>query len=533
MFVRVVGPGDKGEGEGGHPSASGGSSPLWMRVLALEIFRGLCSDFSLMIKFYERYDVPKKKSAGKEGSSVFGDLMMALNRLSTEKHGILGVGAAIIYGSSLSPITIPGAGVATSSVSSSSNAGMLDSAVEMGLGLAQVAGSVVGNTVAAGGSTSASLAVSTASMKLQCIDQLDKAESPPIPDTYLYLLALQCLCSLAEGFATHALAIHANIITSSAHRKASAPPESPPRAPSVIQLSKLDQSDPKVASLLTIKEMGETSWPALLASLSFFISTSLDDELFAEVVSALQSFTSVCGVVGLDTPREAFLTSLCKFAVPPSVVAHIAALDSTPTKSSTSVLGAGVVDSLGLGPAASLPVGLSSRNYACLKALLSVAELLAGSLNTIWFAVFETLQNVDFVIRANVIRSKKRLSSAGSPISPLRPSMLLGVLTSHSNPTATNELDETSIQASINKLFEVSKTLDDDSFKWFVGGLCRLNGEMVGIPMNENGAVQDVPMTAGLASPGLNENGIRRRASGISTIRTLVSHVLGLQSNMH
>lgn len=534
MFVRVISPGDKGDGEGGHPAGPGaGSSPLWMRVLALEIFRGLTGDFSLMIKFFERYDATKARTGN--GSTVFSDLMTAFNRLATEKPAALGVGSAVLYGSSLGPI------LGTHSGSSNTNLSLVDSAMEMGLGLAQVAGSVVGSSVGAvaGAGLAPGLSVSTATLKLQCIDQLDKADAPPIPETYIFLLALQCLSSLSDGFATYSLAAYSSIL-------ANQPRESSSRSPSGLDWSTVDKSDPKVSSLLAVRDMAQISWPALLASLSFFMSTSLDDELFSDTVSALQNFTSVCGVLGLDTPREAFLTSLCKFAIPPSVVSHMATLETSgPTKVSTNVLSAGV-ESLGLGPAAPLAVGLSSRNFACLKALISVAQYLAGSLGPIWFAVFETLQNADFVIRMNTNRNKQKRSigpGAGAatassvPTSGRSASMALSsaslgaVLAPAKIPVLPTEADEQAIQASISKLFEVSKTLDDDAFKWFVGALCRLNGEMIGIPMSENGEIAKVPPGSALSSPAnpdgpvavAGQAGNRRRSSGISTIRTLVS----------
>ncbi|KAK4704567.1 hypothetical protein P7C70_g1641, partial [Phenoliferia sp. Uapishka_3] len=528
MFVRVIGPGDKGDGEGGHPAGPGaGSTPLWMRVLALEIFRGLCSDFGLMIKFYDRYDARKKN--GGAASSVFSDLMTAFNRLATEKPAVLGVGAAVLYGSSLAPI-IPGGHSLpsnSSSVSLGGAAGMIDSAMEMGLGLAQVAGSVVGSSVGAvAGTIPPGLSISTATLKLQCIDQLDKADAPPIPETYIFLLALQCLASLSDGFATYTLSAYSAILSA---RTRSAG-ETASRAPAALDWSTLDASDPKAASLLTVKDMAETSWPALLASLSFFIATSLDDDLFADVVSALQNFTSVCGVLGLQTPREALLTSLCKFAVPPAVVSHMVLQDLNPAaKAPVSVLSAGV-ESLGLGPAAPLPVGLSSRNFACLKALLSVSQYLAGSLDSIWFAVFETLQNADFVIRTNAARTKKRAATSAPPatpprggggvVSPLSPTTSRSLSSPNSSiPVVPTEADEVAIQASIAKLFEVSRSLDDDAFKWFVGGLCRLNGEMIGLSMAEDGSVLEVS-PGSLPSPA-SEAPNRRRSSGMNTLRTV------------
>ncbi|KAG1863602.1 hypothetical protein DFJ58DRAFT_774004 [Suillus subalutaceus] len=39
-------------------------------------------------------------------------------------------------------------------------------------------------------------------MKLQFIDQLDKADLPSVPKAYIYLLAVQCIVSLCEGLAS-------------------------------------------------------------------------------------------------------------------------------------------------------------------------------------------------------------------------------------------------------------------------------------------------------------------------------------------
>ncbi|KAG2043321.1 hypothetical protein BDR03DRAFT_941088 [Suillus americanus] len=34
------------------------------------------------------------------------------------------------------------------------------------------------------------------------VDQLEKANSPPIPEAYIYLLAVQCIVYLCEGLAS-------------------------------------------------------------------------------------------------------------------------------------------------------------------------------------------------------------------------------------------------------------------------------------------------------------------------------------------
>ncbi|GAA5982187.1 hypothetical protein JCM5350_003486 [Sporobolomyces pararoseus] len=579
MFVRIIAPaatdGTSSSGEGGHPAGPGsGTSPLWMRVLALEIFRGLCGDFELMMKFYQRYDAAasdqsKGKGKGKsneggvtEGSTIFSDLMTAFNRLATERPAVLGTGNAVLYGSSMGPSTLSHHHSSTASLSTSnlsspekgggSGSAMIDSAMEMGLGLAHAAGSVVGSGVAGAVAGAASVGLhatspnsiglnaSTASMKLQCIDQLDKADPPAIPETYIFLLALQCLAALADGFSTFTLTTYSSILSERA--KSTGKPIG--KAPAAIEWEESqDEEDLKIVSLRIVKEMAETSWPALLASLSFFIATSLSDDLFTDIVSALQSFTCVCGVLNLSTPREAFLTSLCKFAIPPSVVSHIASQDSIhqskPTSSSaaataTAVLSAGA-ESLGLtSSSTSLPVGLSSRNLACLKALLAVSNYLAGSLGKTWFSVFEALQNADFVLKTTASKGKKRsTSTTPSSSAPATPSSRSGgsSATNNSNsntggdsteatkfPAVPTEADEQAIQRGIAALFEVSKALEDQAFKEFVGALCRLNGEMVGITMNDDGTVkEDEESKSGISSPMETPEKNRRRSSGIST----------------
>ncbi|GAA5977223.1 hypothetical protein JCM11641_003881 [Rhodosporidiobolus odoratus] len=636
MFIRVVGPGDKGEGEGGHPAgpAAGASAPLWMRVLALEIFRGLCGDFNLMVKLYARYDAATREAStgagagigrGKGGSTVFSDLMTAFNRLATEKPTALGVGAAVVYGSSLGPTfssaspvgppsAVPAAAPSTSTLGAVTGSHLVDSAMEMGFGLAQAAGSVVGSAAAAAGAVAAqaggtgsgggpplpSLSTFTASMRLQCIDQLDKADPPPVPDTYIFLLALQCLSALADGFATYALSAYGEVLARQARVGGKESARSvAPRALDWAALAD-SSSDPQIASLKVVRSMAETAWPALLASLSFFISTSLSDDLFADVLTSLQNFTSVLGVLNLETPREAFLTSLCKFAMPPAVVSHFASSQdhflstsshaskpsSAAAAAATAVLSAGA-ESLALLATASgvtsqlpssqsltmttttttNPIGLSSRNLSCLRALLSVAHYLAGSLGYSWFAVFETLQNAEFVLRATAAgaggggRARRRNVAGGMapPGTPGRSSAVGGAAGSTGSGGATaplgggggggggdtgdsqpipvlpTEADELAIQTSIAKLFEVSKTLEDEAYRMFVGALCRLSGEMIGVQMGEDGSVVNRGTGgggeegggggSGTTTPGNTPDRSRRRSSGISTVKTRMGGV--------
>jgi hypothetical protein len=198
-------------------------------------------------------------------------------------------------------------------------------------------------------------------------------------------------------------------------------------------------------------------------------------------------------------------------------------------------------ENLGLtGPA--LAPGLSERNMACLKVLLSCALFLAGSLGESWFGILEALQNADYVLNAKGLQSAPvrrnsafSISSGGTPGSRSA---------SGSAPTGTNaqqagprhplltDLDAESVQNAIQRLFDASKNLEDLAFQNFVNALCKLSSEMVGMQSDVGPAMSlgDIGSSEELASPtslspatGLSPaTAHRRRVSGIHLPRTLV-----------
>ncbi|PLW12876.1 hypothetical protein PCANC_17545 [Puccinia coronata f. sp. avenae] len=445
-----------------HSEGPNEPAPIWLRVLALEIFRGLCVDFDLLLKIYERYDLRRTD----QSSGLFTILMGTFNRLASEKPTLLGINQDIAAGTS---------SYHTSSTAHPGVQGMIDGVVGIAT---QAAAPLVG-------AQQGGLSLATAAMKLQCIDQLDKAEAPVIPETYVYLLALQCICNVAEGFAGFALTQHEEFRHSRSNNTSD---DTPP--PSFILPIDEFKAGPNRERLKMTKSMADASWPALLASLNFFVSTNLDEELFNETLSAMQSFTYVCGILDLTTPRDAFLLSFCKFAVPPAILANLITegTSGTPTKASHSVLS---VDTLGLG-APHLPTYFSPRSLLFLRTLLSVAQYLSGVLGTSWYTVFETLQNADYVLAAKL---KKRTTQPSSQ-----------------NPNNTSSTsDESMIQASIQKLFDCSRNLDSNAFNSFVTALCRLSSETVGLPAESSGATEITPKTLTFDT--------RRKASGVPNLR--------------
>lgn len=258
--------------------------------------------------------------------------------------------------------------------------------------------------------------------------------------------------------------------------------------------------------------MAESAWPALLAALSYGISTNLSDTLFADVLSALSDYTVACGLLSLTTPRDAFLNTLGKYAVPPPAVSAMQAyLDGPATPRNNSV-----VDSLGMGvgaltglPLASVagPPGLSERNMACLKSMVTTTRILAGSLDErAWHEILETLQNANYMLGAAGSAAAKKPGMGrrgthalmspqlgGSPGKRKASETGIGVAggsgtdggaisgdAAVQRPAVFDDLDAESVQSMIAVLFDGTRDLDDAAFRGFVAALCRLSEDMIG-----------------------------------------------------
>jgi len=374
------------------------------------------------------------------------------------------------------------------------------------------------------------------------IDQLDKADAPAIPESYLYLLAVQCIVSLCEGFASFSGPIYSNL----AIQRPRAAGDALVRAPPALDLATLPQNE-QTYHLRIVQSVVAQAWPALLAALSFVIATNLSDELFVDVLASYQAMTNVSGMLGLTTPRDAFITSLSKFAVPTRVVSSIETWVEHPPvtpRSATAALSEG----LGLG-GPSQPPGLSERNMACLKVLLGCALFLAGSLGESWYAVLEALQNADGVLTMMAKAgthtpgaSKKGLFSAGhpGPGGGVQPSRSVSLSVSQPGPSSAavssvkhpllSDLDVDTMQLSVQRLFDSSKNLEDLAFRDFVSALCKLSSEMVGmqtseiIPVNLSESGEDASGFLSVSNRSQESVAHRRRVSGIYIPKNLVSN---------
>lgn len=313
------------------------------------------------------------------------------------------------------------------------------------------------------------------------------------------------------------------------------------KAPSALDIPTLAADDSVSSStkhvLRSVHGMIENGWPGLLAALSFVVATNLSDSLFADALQSYLNVANVSGMLGLTIPRDAFLTSLAKFAIPSRVVSSIEAYSYVEPATPRIASASGPSSSEGSGAPGAQAPGLSERNMACLKILVTSAMFLAGSLGPSWFDILETLQNADYVLTSKGQRpagSSKQVAS-NVPHSP-GPSNRSASVAAASNVAQPQiplfvDLDAESVQRSIQRLFDSSKNLDDNAFHDFVSALCRLSSEMIKMQSSPEtviaspvGSEHDYDRRS-LSAPGSSHQDAaahRRRISGIHLPRTLV-----------
>ncbi|KAI8578525.1 hypothetical protein K450DRAFT_272753 [Umbelopsis ramanniana AG] len=442
MFVKVLEP----------------DHPLWQRVLAMEIFRGVCADPTLIRSIYNWYD--KQASS----TDIFQDMITGFGRLAAEKPQLLGV-----------------------------NQGGRES-LDSGQGSYLLHSSSQNLSAAEPG-----LSTSASTMRIQCIDQLDKADPPSIPETYLYYLALVCLNTLADGMAGYVLPIFASGSHKLNGSMSASTADDHHLGKDTVSPQK---DDPDVAeNIVLVTDMATVAWPGLLAAMSFYLSAKLDEDLFQAVMRSYQNFTNVCGALKLTVPRDAFLTNLCRNAVPtiPMISTSRSETNIAGSSSSLSTLASGALSYSELSAQQQqmlANIALSEKNLYCLRVLLNVAMFLGNMLDQSWYLVLETLQQADFLLFS---RPSQKGSSSSNPPTPVRrqTSTLTLSTATHLSPqqaaqaaaNATADADHiTLISASMGRIFDNTKYLDDGSFVAFTKALCRMSSEASGAPFSDTDA---------------------------------------------
>jgi len=421
---------------------SGLTTHPWQRILVMEVIRSLTADFTFLRNLWRWYD------ATQSGSSVFSKLIEGLHRLVTENPQILGRGSQQMSGSAAASINRR---QSRSSIDQGYTGGLYEAA-------AGFANAAIGGVLAPNSPEGTGLSFEASAPSMQTIDQLDKAEAPVTPPTYVYLLAMQSLVNISQAFSSHILPIYSSFVNSR--------PKNSPRAPPPLDLGSMKGTARK--DMEAAVAMVNAAWTSLLASFTFLLSSRCDDAVFAEVLTALRNFTNVTGVLSLQTPRDAFIASLLKFAVPRPVVAAVAAQRLGAHASTTA------------GANAQRP-GLQTRNLACLKALTQISHYLSGMLQERWLEVLEGLCDAEFVIQRTMSGSKAAAdasppqSTRSLPSAQFSGSSLGTIDPRTGQPLLLSDLDADHLLSDIRHIFENSTALDTAALVAFLHALCQLS----------------------------------------------------------
>ena len=449
--------------------------PSWKRNLCMEIFRSIYAETRLFLELYAEYDSVEDRKP------IIRDSFAAFVRLATEKPSKIGLGQQ-----STAPAGQSSTGLDTSMDQAALEAGVAGIIGTGSLGVAEV--NVPG------------ISVQLSSLKTPCLDQLDKAEAPVVPETYVYSLVLTCLNNMADGLAKCVLPLSIHQVSKERRRRKvrggvvedsplSPDPDGRSNEPSArpiltrsmsyrkrsVPLNPLDLTASSSYSMVKVAaSLINECWPAVLATCSTFLYAALDAEYYHALVRSIQKFTQAAGVLRLSTPRDAFLTTLGKAAVPPNLTSAVVSTATAPNGEAARVYtnskGLLSVDSLvsqtsnpsvdksrrqSVSIEAETP-NLTTRNLLCLRALINLAIALGPTLESAWSIVLETLQSADIVLAA--------FSNKATP-SDYRMSPQLGGRNEVDPASASNlNAEIKAVQAAASRMFDNTSDYPDDAF---------------------------------------------------------------------
>lgn len=398
-----------------------GTAP-WKRVLCMEVFRGLYAEPGLVRLIYSLYD-------GEDGrKNILRDHMASLVRLASERSSLIGVG---------NQSTVPPRPEHARSVSEE----------QITLEVGGVAG-VIGTSVPSTETSVSGISSQWSVVRTPYVELLDKADAPIPPDTYIYSIVLNCISNLAEGLAKFILPLTVPELKSKKKGRITSPDQGPGSARASQDLPSADswkatqsltsrkspipinplnfESHPQLAAVRSCAGIIDNCWPAILATCSTFLYASLDDEFYHHLVRSFQKLAHVAGLLRLPVPRDAFLTTIGKSAMPADLSGVKGSTSATndPQKSSakekkragtdTSLDNASrPTESFHTSPE-NRPISLSTRNLLCMRALLNLGTALGPTLDRdAWTIILETLQHTDLMIGLSSGPAAKSNMTAG------------------------------------------------------------------------------------------------------------------------
>ncbi|KTW25778.1 hypothetical protein T552_03391 [Pneumocystis carinii B80] len=453
----------------------------WRRVLVMEIFRGICTDNALICTIYEYYDADASRK------NILYEIIFSFNKLAGEQPGLIGLGTNILFNNQLS------------------NDDSYDSMYEILENAIDIFGTITGEIIE---QCPPGLDSKTSSVRVSCIDQLDKLEGPILPPTYIYYLVFTCLNLVVDGIAKIIIPFFKRGLPRKlGNLKEKSEPVS----------NNLPESFLGNQEVFTCSKIIENMWPAFLAVSNFlrkkkglqfkafstFLSASMSIDLFHNLIRSYRHFTQVSGYMGYNISRNSFLTTISKFSLPPVFMIPFNALHSNVTNdvqnthqlnTNNSASDITSVTNLPLHDSDNVMI-LTQKNLICLQAMLLLSIHLGNNLGNSWAIILETLRKVELIIYEMAKKNHVKFPHSILGIDIIYNTIQKEVLTL---PKKNNLIvDISSIVLFANTVFENTKTFSDSSLLEILKTICELNrfseifenkvsSEMKGIDIKKN-----------------------------------------------
>ncbi|KAJ9651869.1 Endocytosis and vacuole integrity protein [Neophaeococcomyces mojaviensis] len=431
----------------------------WRRILGLEFFRGLCSDYDALSNVFAAYDLDDG------GPDIVSGLMASLVRTASEDPSLIGLGRqstiptsmnADSSGETAGTADVPGSGMAVGSVAQATNA-------------------------------TTGISAEWSTMPTPCLDQFDRSAPPEVPVTYVYTLVLGCTSAFSDGLSKFVMPLSMpkrKLPSKIEDLEADEMSEGEPKRRSSIRNALGSQKYQQLVNPLTRQDLGqrpdiencakmiEACWPAILASCSTFLNAALDSYFYHILVRTVQKLTQVSGVLELFTPRDALLTTLAKVSVPANVSTLMNALYGTKLALQPEANDEQETHDVSKKPPVQntprqsvdlIPQTLNVRNLLCLRALLNLGIALGPTLSeSAWTIVFQSLSQVEALMSVGTTARSVQTSTTASD--------------TNDGPAPTTLAGEFSaVDVARKRMIESTKTYSDSALK----SVCKALFEMI------------------------------------------------------
>lgn len=151
---------------------------------------------------------------------------------------------------------------------------------------------------------------------------LDKIDPPVIPEGYGISIAYACLLDIVQSIA--------NIMSKNVECEQTELQDPHLEQNKTIAVNRDKINDNKINisynnddDIKLYNQLINSSWCGLLAAFVPLVDSSTDEQTTENILKAIQTYTGLCGHLDLNTPRDAFITAICKSSLPANYMLSI------------------------------------------------------------------------------------------------------------------------------------------------------------------------------------------------------------------